>query len=498
MNKFLYILLLPIFLFGQGVDPNKKIQTFNNLYALTSQGFYSRQTIPQTNETATVLDAKNYLWLDESINSPIYFMKNHRLVPKYALTSTLPIPVLTATGSTSSSITLAFTDPIGGAISSTIRYVRYFEYGQYWQSNTGSQTSPRTITGLNSNTTYVFQIQLIYPGGIYGPWSNEVWIATSNINQTDNYPTAPVLSLTGVTSSSVSLSWTASTDDFGILDYTITAEIWDTFLLEWIELTPDVVVSNSTFVYTWPGLLSARNYRFQVLARDTKSQSTASNTVSVSTLGSTPTVGITLTAVTNTYYKGWEGISINLNWNVPSTPGQTVHWYHLWYRNTTVGAPWRYLVLNATQEGTTNPNISMTFYSYRSRFFDDTFEFYIQACDLNDQPWSTSNTVSDNMPVGKYYLGFSYWVLFNDNLTLYSDQGNIDDYTYTTVSGETYTETTTYFILNNILEYRQIKSESTVSGFTQTRWTTLTPKTEAEMQEQFGTRTDPYLTSSFN
>jgi hypothetical protein len=346
MNKLILILLLPVFLFGQGADPSKKIQTFNDLYTLTTTGgFIKKATIPQTFETATVLDAKNYLFLEEGLGYPIYSMTSNRLVPRYALTPKIPVPVLTLTGVTSGSLTFSWTDPIGGAGTAQIRYVPDFEYGLGWSTDTQSPTPPRTINGLLPTTTYYAQVQLIYPSSIYpdvyGEWSNMV-IATTGAIGADNSPTAPYLSGYPTGNTTASLSWTAATDDIAITGYRINR--WINVLGFWTALS-QVSVGSGTLTYNATGLLAGQTYRYMVEALDSGGHYTASNYISLTTSNTIEgDASITmngLVATTSGSLIDNSTISLTTSWDNPTVIGNTsVTSYEIrYYDQDNLGVP---------------------------------------------------------------------------------------------------------------------------------------------------------------
>ncbi|MFL5742649.1 MAG: fibronectin type III domain-containing protein [Flavisolibacter sp.] len=73
-----------------------------------------------------------------------------------------------------------------------------------------------TVNGLNPNTKYFFKVRAVTNAGAAAP-SNEA----SGITQTDTQPpTAPNnLAITGTSRNSISLSWSPSTDDVGVVRY---------------------------------------------------------------------------------------------------------------------------------------------------------------------------------------------------------------------------------------------------------------------------------------
>lgn len=142
--------------------------------------------------------------------------------------------------------------------------------------NSADPVSQREID--RNNAAYIYQ-------GNRNPyidnpnWVNEVWGGSSSTDTEP--PSIPTnLAVTGTTSSTVSLSWTASTDNIGVTAYEI--------YLDGVFQT--AVIGTSA---TINGLASSTTYNFYVIARDAAGNlSTASNSVNATTQagsGGTPT-----------------------------------------------------------------------------------------------------------------------------------------------------------------------------------------------------------------
>lgn len=107
---------------------------------------------------------------------------------------------LAVTGTSSSSVSLAWNAPSG-----TVTGYNIYENGSKVASVTSTST---TITGLAPSTTYTFTVTAYNSGG-ESPQSNAVQATTAGTSQGPSAPTG--LAVTGTTSSSISLSWNAST-----------------------------------------------------------------------------------------------------------------------------------------------------------------------------------------------------------------------------------------------------------------------------------------------
>jgi len=485
-NKInILILLFTVAIYGQGVNPvlNLKIQTKLDLYNLSQNGFTAKTTIPQTKEAATVEEAKAYLFLQEGPEYPIYAMSNNRLVPRYALEPRAVIPSLWLTGTTSTSLTFSFIDPIGGASASELRYIPDFEYGQFWVSNTSTPTPPRTIVNLLPTTTYYVQIRFFYPGNGYGEWSDLV-IATTG-GSVDNYPTAPVLTVSNVGSTTATLNWTAATDDIGIQGYRITR--LKRVLLAWVTDGSSINVGSGTLSYNVTGLTPSTSYRWVVESRDTGNHYTPSNWgYGTTTSGQAGLVPPVLTAIQG------EAPSVNLTWS-PAT-GDVVVGYKLYYRNVTVGGSWHYIRIDDI------PNF--TFYAPESFYFTDQFEFYLIGVNAQGQtPWANSNTATATTLLGRYYLPNDYVVSKGQTIVLWSGAlgqtvAPIVHWEYNTEAGETYVETTTSLTITNIQRSRSIKGYNSYGGLNQ--WQDSFFSIPSVDYQSNATRENPYNGNSDN
>ncbi len=156
---------------------------------------------------------------------------------------------LTSTGKTSSSVSLAWnasTDNVGVA-GYTVTY------GTTSVNVAGIST---TINGLSANTAYTFTVKAKDVAGNQSALSNVVTVTTNAPSADTTPPTAPTnVQVTGKTTSSVSLSWTASTDNVGVAGYTVT----------WGSSTS---VNVTTPTATIMGLSAGTAYTFTVTAKD--------------------------------------------------------------------------------------------------------------------------------------------------------------------------------------------------------------------------------------
>lgn len=177
---------------------------------------------------------------------------------------------LRSTGVTSSSVALAWnasTDNVGVTGYRVLR-------GTTQVATVSGSTLSYTVTGLTANTGYSFTVQALDAAGNVSASSNAVSATTSGSTGDTQAPTAPTnLRTTGVTSSSISLAWNASSDNVGVTGYRILR-----------GTTTVATVSGTTLSYTVTGLASGTSYTFTVQSLDAAGNvSAASNAVSATT-----------------------------------------------------------------------------------------------------------------------------------------------------------------------------------------------------------------------
>jgi len=175
-------------------------------------------------------------------------------------------------------------------------------------------------------------------------------------------PTAPAsLAYSNITTSSVDLSWNASTDNVGVTGYDVYRN--STYLATTINTN-----------YSVSGLTASTSYTFYVKAKDAAGNvSNASNTVNVTT--ATPADTEVPTVPTSLAYSNVTTSSVDLSWNA-STDNVGVTGYDI-YRNS---------IYFAT---TTNTNYSVTGLTAST-----TYTFYVKAKDAAGNVSNASSTVS--------------------------------------------------------------------------------------------------------
>ncbi len=131
------------------------------------------------------------------------------------------------------------------------------------------------VTGLTAGTAYTFSVRAKDAAGNESASSTTVNVTTSQADDTQA-PTAPSnLTASNIANTSLTLAWTASTDNVGVTGYDV------------FQGTTNLGTVTGT-TYNVTGLTANTAYTFTVRAKDAAgNESTASNTASATTTGST-------------------------------------------------------------------------------------------------------------------------------------------------------------------------------------------------------------------
>ncbi len=137
---------------------------------------------------------------------------------------------------------------------------------------TSVTTTTYSVSGLTAATAYSFYVKAKDAAGNISTASSTISVTTASSTSDSQAPTAPTnLASSSVTSSSVSLSWTASTDNVGVTGYDV-------------YKNGTLLASVTTTTYSATGLTAATAYSFYVKAKDAAGNiSAASSTISITT-----------------------------------------------------------------------------------------------------------------------------------------------------------------------------------------------------------------------
>jgi chitodextrinase len=283
-------------------------------------------------------------------------------------------------------------------------------------------TTNYTFTTLEANSIYLFSVRARDTSGNVSPYSNLVFFTTIN-----SPPTAPAnLTITSKTATSVSLSWTASTDNKGVTGYAIYNG--NTYL----------GTSQNGTNYTVTGLTELTTYSFTVKAMDEDGNfSPASNTAIVTTLDATPPSAPTNLAVT-----GRTPTSVSLSWTA-STDNKGVTGYAIYNENTYLG----------TSQTATN-------YTVTGLTELATYSFYVVAMDAAGNRSPASNivitTLDETYSSAPTNLAVTVLTATSVSLTWTGPTDNSGLVSYLIYNGDTYVGTSqsaTRFTLTGLTEH---------------------------------------------
>lgn len=178
-------------------------------------------------------------------------------------------------------------------------------------------------TGLQPGTTYSYQVRAIDVMNNTSAFSPAISVSTQAGSGGGEKPTPPFLSRTGVTDTSVSLEWTQSSSEAGLLEYQIARDRWP-FMK---------VPADQPRVYTDENLTAGRTYTYFVVAKDIQGQwSEISNEVEVTTHSEPyrPSLPVDFRST------GRTTTSITLDWSVSTDASGPFH-YELFREGVSIG-----------------------------------------------------------------------------------------------------------------------------------------------------------------
>src|SRR5207249_4814429 len=258
---------------------------------------------------------------------------------------------LTARAVSSSEIDLRWTAPsdLGGLLLTGYKIQRSTDGGSSWStivSNTGSTATAYSNTGLAPNTTYTYRVFAVTPLVTSSP-SN-----TASATTASNIPSPPPptgLTATAASSSQISLSWTAPTNNGGsaITGYKIYRSTSSGTETGYVNL-------GNVTSYTNTGVTPGVTYFYKVRAVNALGVSTLSNEASATppTLPSAPHILYT------TLFRS----QITLSWTASTSNGGSAITGYKIYRSTSSGTETGYVNLgNVTSYTNTGVTPGVTY-----------------------------------------------------------------------------------------------------------------------------------------
>ncbi|WP_164821428.1 fibronectin type III domain-containing protein [Paenibacillus koleovorans] len=309
---------------------------------------------------------------------------------------------LTSAGETGTTVSLYWT-----AATDNVGVVSYDIYAGSTKLNALPVTSTNYVAfNLNPVASYSFTVKAKDRAGNESAASNAVVVTRADTTP----PSAPTLSSTGVTDTTVSLSWTASTDNIAVAGYDV---------YNGVTKANNSLVSGST--YTVTGLTQATSYTFTVKAVDTSNNaSSASNSVTVTTATYVPPDTTPPSVPGNFRSTASTQTTLSLAWNA-STDNVAIAGYDIYLGGTKV---------NVTP-------VTGTTYLLTGIAADTTHSLYIKAVDTSGNSSAASSTISPRTleypPAGT--LSRTGWIPYASNTVSMSNalDGKRNSRWYTTV-----------------------------------------------------------------
>lgn len=311
-----------------GRNVNQMITYNDAIYMRDNEGYTQKQAIPASTKIMTRSNIEVYLEVDTSGFSSYATNRTvpYQLIAPAVVAGDTTSPLFQNNGfnsgvyiSDEGSSSVLCSWKVIDNVGVTSHRIYYKPTGGVYSFVTWNYTDPAdtydyVLTGLSPSTTYTIYVRSYDAAG---NWTDSATDSTTTLAGADtSSPTfgSNALSTTGQTSSSISLSWTAATDNVGVTSYKVWKRLSTvgTFSLH-------ATLSNSTTSYTVTGLAANTQYVFYVQATDAAGNTGAlanTNTVSQFTLAAAATLTISPT----TYSAG------NFNESFPLTITTTAAW----------------------------------------------------------------------------------------------------------------------------------------------------------------------------
>ncbi|WP_282133269.1 fibronectin type III domain-containing protein [Cellulophaga baltica] len=258
------------------------------------------------------------------------------------------------------------------------------------------------VSGLAPETTYNFTIAAIDAAANSSVQSNSVYVTTLALPDTEA-PTVPTaLIANNITTTSVSLNWTAATDNVAVIDYEV------------FQDGASIGLTGGTATFEVSALAPETDYNFTVVALDAATNVSAqSNNLSISTLAlpdtEAPTVPTALIAnsITTT--------SITLNWTA-ATDNVAVTDYEVFQEGVSLGlsgGTTTFLVDGLTPETAYNFTVAALDASANTSGQSNSISVNTLAIPDTEAPTIPTNLVVDNITTTSVNLS---WTAATDNI----------------------------------------------------------------------------------
>lgn len=256
------------------------------------------------------------------------------------------------------------------------------------------------VSGLEPQTSYSFNIAAFDAQGNASTLSNTVTITTATEADTQTPSTPTNLSASNVSTNSVNLSWSAATDNVGVVQYTL-------------YQNGNALVNIGFNSYALSGLNPSTTYSFTVTAKDAAgNESEPSAALSVTTL--TPTDTQAPSAPTNLGATSVTDNAINLNWS-PATDNVGVTAYNIYQNSiqiatTTVNA---FAVNNLSASTSYDFTVTALDAAGNESVFSDTLNISTTAPPDTQAPTIPNNLIANNITTTGVSLS---WDAATDNV----------------------------------------------------------------------------------
>ena len=323
---------------------------------------------------------------------------------------------LAVTGTTSSTVSLSWT---AGTDNIAVTSYDIYMNGSLKTSVSSSNLSA-TITGLSASTAYSFYVVAKDAAVNSSPASNTVNGTTGVVIPDNENPTAPTnLAVTGSSSSTVSLSWTASTDNVGVTSYDI-----------YVNSTFRSSVSGTTAIVN--GLTPLTMYSFYVVAKDAvansslQSNSVNGTTTVISTSCASESFENIPTAASSYGTQTWIGDS-GLNWTATDArTDQTLNTKAILVRNGSLTAS-----TSADGIGSLTVTTQQKFTSGNS----GTFSLRVNGNIVGTIPFGAPGGLATTTTISNINIAGDVTISITDNSNLTASRVAFDDLSWTCYSG---------------------------------------------------------------